>query len=71
MATLADFCPNIVAERRLLNSLWQALYPADEARPPHWQPTATQVRQLNLRIIQGLGPKGEAIISKWLAVSPT
>ncbi|GLS21519.1 hypothetical protein GCM10007874_45360 [Labrys miyagiensis] len=63
---LEDFTPNEHDTMRILNALWDELHPADGERPTNWRPSRGQVRKLNLRVIQGLGIKGQEIVRRWL-----
>jgi hypothetical protein len=70
MFALRHFCPDPLAESRILNALWRELHPHVEPRPRGWQPSQREVLALNLRIIQGFGDKSRAIVQAWLRQSP-
>jgi hypothetical protein len=63
---LDDFSPNEHETRRILNALWDELHPADGPRPTYWRPSRREIKNLNLRIIHGLGIKAEEVIRRWL-----
>jgi hypothetical protein len=54
---LGEFSPNDHDITRILNALWNELYPAQGGRPKSWHPPQSQVRRLDLRLVHGIGAK--------------
>ena len=64
---LEYFSPNDRETSRILDTLSKALYPAEGGRPKNWHPSRSQVRKLNLMLVDGIGPKSRAIVHEWLS----
>ena len=64
--TIEDYSRDEHTTSRILNALWNKLYPRENGRPKSWHPTRSQVSELNILHVPNVGPKSRAVIQLWL-----
>ena len=63
---IGDYSPSDRETARILNALWEVLYPDNGSRPLGWHPSRDLVSRVDLHLLPGIGWRSRAIIANWL-----